>query len=173
MPGDNPGIRLLEGYLGSLISLERDYDLTLATLHIRDHALYAPGVRGETHALVRERGVRAARQSAVLNTIITRSSEPGLNPARVAAQIGMSPRYLHRLLEPTERSFAQHLPQCRLDRAASMLRNPDCARFKIGEIAVQAGFSDISHFSRSFRRTFGDAPYGVRVRAARSSKTQE
>ena len=173
LPGDNPGIRLLEGYLGSLFSLERDYDLTLATLHIRDLALYALGVRGETDALVRERGVRAARQSAVLNAIVTRASEPHLDPASVAAQLGMSPRYLHRLLEPTGQSFAQHLLQSRLDRAAAMLRNPDCARFKIGEIAVQTGFSDISHFNRSFRRTFGDTPYGVRVRAARASKARE
>jgi AraC-like DNA-binding protein len=173
LPGDNPGIRLLEGYLGSLLSLERDYDLTLATLHIRDLALYALGVRGETHALVRERGVRAGRQSVVLNAIVTRASERHLDPASVAAQLGMSPRYLHRLLEPTGRSFAQHLLQSRLDRAAAMLRNPDCARFKIGEVAVQAGFSDISHFNRSFRRTFGDTPYGVRVRAARAGKAQE
>ena len=173
LPGDNPGIRLLEGYLGSLFSLERDYDLALAALHIRDLALCALGVRGETHALVRERGVRAARQSAVLTAIVTRASEPDLDPAGVAAQLGMSPRYLHRLLEPTGRSFAQHLLQNRLDRAAAILRNPDCARFKIGEIAVQAGFSDISHFNRSFRRTFGDTPYGVRVRAARARKAQE
>ena len=173
LPSDNPGIRLLEGYLGSLVSLERGYDLALATQHIRDLALYALGVSGETHALVRERGVRAARQSAVLHAIVTRASEPGLNPASVAGQLGMSPRYLHRLLEPTERSFAQHLLQCRLDRAAAMLRNPDGTRLKIGEIAVQAGFSDISHFSRSFRRTFGDTPHGVRVRAARASRAQD
>lgn len=168
LPADNPGIRLLESYLGSLFSLERDYDLTLATRHVSDLALYALGVRGDAHALVRERGVRAARQSAVLKAIVKRASEPGLDPATVAAHLGMSPRYLHRLLEPTGRSFAQHLLQSRLDRAAAMLRNPDCARFKVGEIAVQAGFSDISHFNRSFRRTFGDTPYGVRVRAARA-----
>src|ERR1044072_2447741 len=69
LPGDNPGIRLLEGYLASLFSLERDYDLTLATLHIRDLALYALGVRGETDVLVRERGVRAARQSGILDAL--------------------------------------------------------------------------------------------------------
>jgi AraC-like DNA-binding protein len=172
LPGDNPGIRLLEGYLGSLFALGRDYDLALAAQHIRDLALHALGARGETHALVRERGVRAARQSAVLDAIVTRASEPDLDPARVAAQLGMSPRYLHRLLEPSGRSFAQHLLQCRLDRAAAILRNPDGARFKIGEIATQAGFSDISHFNRSFRRKFGDTPYGVRVRAARA-KAQE
>jgi len=167
LPGDNPGIRLLEGYLTSLFSLERDCDLTLAALHIRDLALCALGVRGDTQALVRERGVQAARQSAILNAIVARASEPDLDPATVAAQLGMSPRYLHRLLEPTGRSFAQHLLQRRLDCAAAMLRNPDCARLKIGQIALRAGFADISHFNRSFRGAFGDTPLGVRVRSAR------
>ena len=80
-------------------------------------------------------------------------------------------RYLHRLLEPTGRSFAKHLLERRLDRAAGMLRDPDCAHLKISEIAAQSGFADISHFNRSFRGTFGDTPYGVRVRAARPAPT--
>ena len=131
LPGDNPGIRLLEGYLGSLFSLDQDCDLdarddcTSAILRSVRLACAAT-----SQALVRERGVQAARQSAVLNAIVTRASEPDLDPASVAAQLGMSARYLHRLLEPTGRSFAQHLLQSRLDCAAAMLRDPDCARFQ-------------------------------------------
>jgi AraC-like DNA-binding protein len=167
---DNPGIRLLEGYLVSLFSLDQDCDLTLATLHIRDLALYALGVRGDAQALVRERGVQAARQSAVLAAIRRHAGEPGLDPAEMAARLGLSVRYLHRLLEPTGRSFAQHLLDQRLETAATMLRDPDCAHLKIGEIASRAGFADISHFNRSFRRAFGDTPYGLRVRAARRTQ---
>ena len=62
----------------------------------------------------------------------------------------MSPRYLHKLLEPTGRSFAQHLLQRRLDCAAAMLRDPECAQLKISEVAAQSGFADISHFNLSF-----------------------
>jgi transcriptional regulator GlxA family with amidase domain len=80
----------------------------------------------------------------------------------------MSVRYLHRLLEPTGRSFAGHLLAQRLDHAAAMLRDPACAPLTIGAIAARAGFADISHFNRSFRRAFGDTPFGVRVRAARA-----
>jgi AraC-like DNA-binding protein len=168
--GDNAGIRLLEGYLTSLFSLERDCDLTLATTHIRDLALYALGVRGDAQALVRERGVQAARQSAVLSAIAARAGESGLDPAQVAAQLGISERYLHRLLESTGRSFARHLLDHRLERAATMLRDPGCGHFRIAEIASAAGFADISHFNRSFRRSFGDTPLGVRVRAARQAE---
>ena len=170
---DNPGIRLLEGYLTSLFTLDQNCDLALATLHVRDLALYALGVRGDTQALVRERGVQAARQGAVLKAVAARASEPDLDPATVAAQFGMSPRYLHKLLESTGRSFAQHLLGHRLDHAAEMLRDPSCAELKIAEIAARSGFRDISHFNRSFRCMFGDTPYGVRVRAARAIKAQE
>lgn len=167
LPDDNPGIRLLEGYLASLFALDQACDMTLACHHIRDLALYALGVSGDAHALVRERGVHAARQSEVLAAIRRRASEAGLDPVSIATQLGMSVRYLHRLLEPTGRSFVQHLLERRLDRAAAMLRDPHSAHLKIGEIASLAGFADISHFNRSFRRAFGDTPYGMRVRAAR------
>ena len=167
LPDDNPGIRLLEGYLESLFALDQKCDMTLACHHIRDLTLYALGVGGDAHALVRERGVHAARQSEVLAAIRKRAGEPGLDPAGVAAQLGMSVRYLHRLLEPTGSSFVEHLLERRLDRAAAMLRDPDSTHLKIGEIASLAGFADISHFNRSFRRAFGDTPYGMRVRAAR------
>jgi AraC-like DNA-binding protein len=163
----NPGIHLLESYLASLFSLEQECDLTLATQHIRDLALFALGVRGDAQAQVRERGVTAARQSEVLAAIRQRADQPGLDPARVAADLGMSVRYLHRLLEPTGRSFAEHLLKHRLDHAAAMLRDPDCAVLKIGAIATRAGFADISHFNRSFRRAFGDTPFGMRVRGRR------
>ena len=167
LQGDNPGLRLLDAYLAALFSLEQEWDLALVTLHIRDLALSALGVRGDVQALVRERGVQAARQAAALAAIRARACEPGVDAEFVAGQVGLSVRYLHRLLESTGRTFAEHLLDRRLDCAVAMLRDSDSTHLKIGEIASRAGFSDISHFNRSFRRRFGDTPYGVRVRAAR------
>jgi AraC-like DNA-binding protein len=164
---DNQGLRLLTSYLEVLFSLEQEYDATLASTHIGDLVLSMLGVRGDVQALVRERGVMAARQHAALDSIAKHSAEPGLDPARVAQQLGVSVRYLHRLLEPTGRSFSEHLLEARLDRAAEMLRDPNRAHLRIAEIAAKAGFADISHFNRSFRRAFGDTPYGMRVRTAR------
>jgi AraC-like DNA-binding protein len=168
---DNPGIRLLEGYLGALFAF--DQDLTLPALHIHDLALYALGVRGDMQLLVRERGVQAARQSAVLAALRNRAAEPRLDPAAVAAELGLSVRYLHRLLEPTGSTFAEHLARQRLERASAMLRDAACAHLKIAEIAARAGFADISHFNRSFRRTFGDTPFGVRVRSSRAQQGED
>jgi transcriptional regulator GlxA family with amidase domain len=38
---------------------------------------------------------------------------------------------------------------------------------RIIDIAFAAGFSDVSHFNRIFRRRFGDTPSGVRIAAGR------
>jgi AraC-like DNA-binding protein len=164
---DNQALRLLTVYLKTMFALEQDHDPVLAATHIGDLVAGMLGVRGDVQALVRERGVTAARQHAVLDGIAKHCAEPGLDPAGMAQRLGVSVRYLHRLLEPTGRSFAEHLLKARLDRAAALLRNPDFAHLRIAEIAAKAGFSDISHFNRSFRRAFGDVPIGVRVRAAR------
>jgi AraC-like DNA-binding protein len=139
----------------------------LAATHIQDLVTLAVGATGDSAELARERGVRAARQRAVLELVAKHASEPGFNPAQAAALLGMSVRYVHRLLEPTGRSFADHLLSHRLRRAANMLRDPRFAHLKIAMVATDAGFSDISHFNRTFLRAFGDTPYGVRVRAAR------
>ena len=165
--GDNPALRLLAGYLETLFSFEQDCDLALASTHISDLTLSALGVRGEAQEVVRERSIRSARVQTVLDRLASDASEPRLDPATLAARMGVSVRYLHRLLEPTGRSFAEHLLANRLERATGMLRDPACADLRIGEIAARAGFADISHFNRSFRRAFGDTPFGMRARAAR------
>jgi AraC-like DNA-binding protein len=139
----------------------------LAATHIQDLVTLAVGATGDAAEFARERGGRAARQRAVLELVARHASEPGFNPTRAAVLLGMSVRYVHRLLEPTGRSFADHLLSHRLQRAANMLRDPHLAHRKIAVVATDAGFSDISHFNRTFRRAFGDTPYGVRVRAAR------
>jgi AraC-like DNA-binding protein len=162
-----PALRLLTGYLETLFALDQDCDPVLASTHLGDLVVSALGVRGDVQALVRERGVTAARQHAVLDSIARNAGDSGIDPARVAQRLGVSVRYLHRLLEPTGRSFAEHLLAQRLERAADMLRDPGFSHLRIAEIAAAAGFADISHFNRSFRRAFGDVPLGMRVRAAR------
>lgn len=169
IPGDSPALHLLNGYLGTLFALEQPCDGVLAGQHIRDLALCALDVTGDMQALVRERGVRGARLRTVLDLLVQASVEPGLDPVRFAARLNMSARYLHRLLEPSGRTFSEHVLSSRLERAASMLRDPAFASLRIGEIAARAGFADISHFNRSFRRAYGETPKGLRAWAARQS----
>src|SRR5712691_6345074 len=103
----------------------------------------------------------------VLDAIAQSAGDPDLAPAQVAGALGMSVRYLHRLLEDSGRTFSEHLLERRLDRAHRLLRDPRLAYRKISEIALEAGFADLSHFNRSFRRRFGETPSQARAMAAR------
>jgi len=55
-----------------------------------------------------------------------------------------------------------YLERRRLERAAHRLVD---SRRRIGDIAAEAGYDDPYHFSRAFRRVFGVAPRGFRLRA--------
>jgi len=44
----------------------------------------------------------------------------------------------------------------------ALLTNEQHGKRRISDIALEAGFSDISHFNRLFRARFGDTPRGVR-----------
>ena len=46
-----------------------------------------------------------------------------------------------------------------------MLTDSRYLQLAIIDIAFAAGFGDVSHFNRMFRRRFGDTPSGVRVAA--------
>jgi AraC-like DNA-binding protein len=81
----------------------------------------------------------------------------------VARRQGISPRYLQRLLETSGTSFSARVNELRLQRAFVLLTEPHGRGRRISDIALQAGFSDVSHFNRMFRRRFGDSPSGVRA----------
>jgi AraC-like DNA-binding protein len=164
LQSDNAGLCLLSGYLNALCDLDRGCEPALVSQHIRDLTLYAFGVTGDAQAIVRERGVKEARLQSVLGQLAQASADRRLDPAQFAERLNMSVRYLHRLLEPSGRSFSEHLLQLRLDRAASMLRDQTLSHLRIGQVATKAGFADISHFNRNFRQAFADTPKGFRAR---------
>jgi AraC-like DNA-binding protein len=66
-------------------------------------------------------------------------------------------------------SFTAHVNELRLQKAFALLAAAGDAR-RISDIALEVGFSDISHFNRSFRSRFGDTPSGVRARGGQSEK---
>jgi AraC-like DNA-binding protein len=167
IPASNPALRLLVGYLETLFALDHVHQPALAGVHIADLVASALGVRQEAQATIEERGVRAARLRAVLDAIAQGAGRPDLDPSTVAGELGVSVRYLHRLLQDTGMTFSEHVLDRRLERAHRLLRDPRLAHRKIGDLALQAGFSDLSHFNRSFRRRFGLTPSTARADALR------
>jgi transcriptional regulator GlxA family with amidase domain len=96
-------------------------------------------------------------------------SDPELSLAKVAHSLGISARYLQRLLETSGTSFTAHVTELRLKHAFTLLTARDLSDVCICNIALQAGFSDISHFNRLFRSRFGGTPKGVRAHARTGS----
>ncbi|KRQ04327.1 MULTISPECIES: helix-turn-helix transcriptional regulator [Bradyrhizobium] len=157
--------RLFISYLKSVLKTKalsapklRDTVVT----HIHDLIALAIGecaALGESSASA----VVAARHRAMLDYIAAHFEEPGLNVQTVARGQGISPRYLQRLMASSGPSFTERLNELRLQRALKLLTEPDAGRRRISDIALEVGFSDVSHFNRLFRARFGDSPRGVRL----------
>jgi AraC-like DNA-binding protein len=163
------GLRLLTGYVGAI----RKADLTRPELrklvvdHVYDLVALVLGAPRDDRELAQERGARAARLYAILEEIERRSGEAGLNVAAVAELLGITPRYVHLVLEETGKSFSYHVLERRLAKAAALLRDPHAADRKIADIATRVGFSDLSYFNRAFRRRFDMTPSDMRHEAKR------
>lgn len=133
--------------------------------HIVDLVALGLGAKGEACEQAEMRGARAARRVALLRAIDRRSGDPGLSASAVAAQFGITPRYVHLLLEETGCTFTHHLLERRLDKAVALLSDPRWPDRKISDIALEAGFTDLSYFNRAFRRHYGVTPSDMRASA--------
>ena len=94
----------------------------------------------------------------ILRRIETDYADPELTPDGVAADLGISRRYLQALLAGAGTSFVQELNATRLDRAGDLLTDPRAAGLSLGEIAFRCGFLDPGYFARLFRKRFGVTP---------------
>lgn len=167
----NSGMQLLRGYLDAVYAAgfsaaELRAQDTLER-HLLDLIVLGLAPSDDAAHVARHRGLKAARVQAILEKIETRYREPGISSKAIAAELHISQRYLHELLEERELTFSHLVLERRLDRAFAMLRDPSHDRLHIGQIAYDCGFNDLSYFNRRFRARFGDTPGGIR--AAHSS----
>lgn len=82
----------------------------------------------------------------------------------VGRALGMAPRTLQEHLQAQGRTFQQIRDAARSDLAEKYLRN---SRLSLAQIAAILGYSELSAFSRSFRRWHGESARTVRGRATR------
>ncbi|MGJ4962035.1 helix-turn-helix domain-containing protein [Bradyrhizobium sp. HKCCYLRH3061] len=120
--------------------------------------------RRETHATT---SFADATTLALRRAIHERVREPGLTVATIASVVGISERYVHKLLARAGTSFSELVMERRLDGAARDLRDPAGCGRDIGRIAFDWGFSDLSHFTRRFKQRFGMRPRDWRAETAR------
>ncbi len=137
----------------------------LAVTHVYDLLALALGATRDAAAIAAGRGVRAARLRAAKAFIMRHFARHDLSAATVAAHLGVTPRYVHMLFETEDASLAESVLAQRLARAHRMLTDPRRNDRPISAIALDAGFSDLSHFNRTFRRSYGATPSDVRATA--------
>jgi AraC-like DNA-binding protein len=82
----------------------------------------------------------------------------------IAANHGLSTRYIQHLFELSDESFTGFVLEQRLLSAHRLLREPKSRWRKVSDVAAGVGFSDISYFNRAFRARFGATPSEVRTR---------
>ncbi|WP_199560067.1 AraC family transcriptional regulator [Sphingomonas psychrotolerans] len=120
------------------------------------------GAKGDEAELAGMRGLRVARLQAILNQIRSNYRNPALSAPLVGLQLGLSQRYVQDLLRATGIGFSERILELRLQDAKSMLSDPRFNDRRIGDIAFEVGFGDISYFNRSFKRRFGCSPTAAR-----------
>lgn len=111
------------------------------------------------------------RLSDIRAYIMRNLTDPDLNYEDVAAQCGISTRYLYYLLKADNTTFSKLVWSQRLEKAKEWLGSPDLSSHAICEIAFMAGFKDAAHFSRIFKANFGVSPKQYRTEAL--SRPQE
>jgi AraC-like DNA-binding protein len=104
--------------------------------------------------------VAAARRVAVLDYIASHFCDPNLSGSGLAEKLGISQRYLQRLLETTGKTFTEHVKVLRLDRALSLLLTRGVNK-RVSDIALDVGYSDLTTFYIDFKSRFGDTPKAV------------
>jgi len=165
-------VKLLTRYLDGLEdsdALGNAQEARIFGEHLLDLISMAIGAQSDTE-LTERRGVRAARLSAVLREIERNIGDSRLSAALVAGMLGVTPRYIHFLLEESGRTFSEHVLARRLQLVETLLCDEARSNLKISAIARQAGFTDMSYFNRSFRGHFGDTPSGLRKRCTEQAK---
>jgi AraC-like DNA-binding protein len=127
---------------------------------VRDQALdlIAVSLAKAIGEMARVSSARAVVLVNVRAAIEVRLTDPTLDSATVAAAAGVSVRYANAVLAEVGTSIGHLIRARRLERCRRALRDPSQATRTISEIAYGWGFSDMTHFARSFRTAFGLLP---------------
>ncbi len=155
-------LRLLRAYVSTLLDDNAIAPLTLATAaqHLTELTALVLSVGGAPVDI--RATAKAARTVALQRAIRTRLSQPGLTLGAIAKAQGISERYVQRLMQDQGTSFTDYVLDQRLSLAYHALASPLHRHRRISDIAYSVGFSDLSHFNRSFRRRFGASPRDLR-----------
>src|SRR3954470_12303108 len=95
-----------------------------------------------------------------------RANIAAIRPApALAAEFGISERTFHRIFADRETTFERHALHLRVELFRNLLRQDSLSDVSITRLALQCGFSDAAHGSRTFKERFGIPPRDFRESA--------
>ena len=139
----------------------RDAISGVAELRIADQAVDLAALALSDVAAARGVTLSSAAAMALLRlrrAVETMLSQQALRCADVAAAAGISLRYANHLLLREGTSLERLIQHRRLEKCRCALADPRQGHRSISEIAFSWGFSDASHFARSFKAAYGVSP---------------
>jgi AraC-like DNA-binding protein len=100
----------------------------------------------------------------ICDVIKDRFADPDLGPYEIAAEVGISLRYLQKLFTNRGCTCSGFIQSLRLDQAARRIKRRASMKScePLSGIAYACGYHNYVNFSRAFRQRFGHAP-GVHV----------
>jgi AraC-like DNA-binding protein len=105
----------------------------------------------------------AYHRKRIKEFVLNNLCNPLLDVDMVANGVGLSARYIHQLFEDEPTSLMQWIITKRLLHCRGLLVDQKRRHWKISQIAYDAGFNDLAHFSRSFRKHFDISPSQARA----------
>lgn len=166
VPASNEALRLLVDFSTMTLDGHRLHSPELRELfatHVHDLVALAVGATRDASQICRDRGLRAARFAAIKADIDKHVADERLAVGAVAERHQISARYLQMLFEMEGTTFSAHVLERRLAMAHRVLRDAKFAARSIADIALDAGFANVSYFNRAFRRRYGATPSEVRA----------
>jgi AraC-like DNA-binding protein len=154
--GDGLGRLMAE----SLLSLQRnaakmsDEEFVKAAHPLADLVLLA--FAGQADVTTSSTCVRSSNLARAKRLIREQLSDPDLRLEDVARACGFSLSYLHKLFRDDGRTAREYVNEERLQKAHLLLKSGRAV--SVTNVALECGFSNMSHFSTAFRAAFGLSP---------------
>lgn len=151
VPADHSAAALMRGYaIGLFEQSETADDMHLAARVLGDAIISCYSAELEAS----QRGEDP--WDCVERFVSSNLEEPALRPGYICHHLNLTPRSLQNLFREKGTSCHRFIANARLEEVCRRLSNPEMDD-SITDIAYDVGFDDLSYFSRSFRRKYGQS----------------
>lgn len=136
--------------------IEKDLDERIDEIRQLRRQLLVTAGSGESLIVTEDDQARHKRLIQETMVFIDQYSNENIRITDAAEYVGITPNYLSSLFKQIcGCTFTSYVTQKRIARACQLLKD---MRMNVGEVAMEVGYEDASHFSRVFKKVMGISP---------------